>query len=341
MRTLYGAVATVCIVAQSAHAAPSGGADVQTAQARVATLASRLSGLLLELQEASDASAAASGNLAIARLRIDRGRERAADAKYLLDAQAREAYIWGRLRQTHLLLNAKDLRHALTMGSYIGASMQKDAAALAKYTAAIEQIEAGQGAIDAERSVLQTNTRRLADLRKQVQQALDSQRQVLDAARAEMARLSELRRRELNRGPVSLVVQARRSARQRVLDVKLAALLSWLAGNADQGLSSTGIVSTGLASWYGPGFDGRRSSSGATYHQEQMTAASLVLPFGTILKVTYNARSVFVVITDRGPYVAPRVLDLSAGASIALGHSGVKTVRMEIMIPVVPAPPFP
>ncbi|MEO7804126.1 MAG: RlpA-like double-psi beta-barrel domain-containing protein [Actinomycetota bacterium] len=348
MRTFLGTLIACCMLATPAQAQSVGAAGaagvngVGPTQTRVEQLAKRLDGLLLELQDATNAASAASGNLAIARLRISQAQEKADRTKVLLNAQARNTYMRGSFRNAQLLLYARDLRQVLTVGTYIGSSMRRDAEDWATYAAAIERIEQGQATIQTQRNLLQSNKQRLADLRPQLQQALESQRKILAEAQAEIAKLSELRRKELNRrGPVSAVVAARRTARQRELDIKLSALLSWLATNQERSLTSTGLVSSGLASWYGPGFDGRRASSGATYHQEQMTAASLVLPFGTILRVTYKGRSVLLVITDRGPYVAPRVLDLSHGASVAIGHSGVQNVTMEIMIPTSPAPGFP
>jgi rare lipoprotein A len=136
-------------------------------------------------------------------------------------------------------------------------------------------------------------------------------------------------------------------ARQEAADRRLATLLDWYAPAAGsepfmpRKLGSTGIVTTGSASWYGPGFDGCRSSSGATFRANQMTAASLSLPLGTLLKVTRGGRAVVVVITDKGPYVAGRVLDLSKAAAQAIGMSGTGDVNMEILLPKEPAPSFP
>ena len=77
----------------------------------------------------------------------------------------------------------------------------------------------------------------------------------------------------------------------------------------------------GTASWYGPGFHGRKSASGETYNQNAMTAAHKTLPFGTKLKVTNQktGKSVTVKINDRGPYVGSRVIDLSKAAASQLG----------------------
>lgn len=91
----------------------------------------------------------------------------------------------------------------------------------------------------------------------------------------------------------------------------------------------------GLASWYGPGFDGNRSASGEIYRQNRMTAAHRSLPFGTKVRVTNlkNGRSVVVRINDRGPFIRGRVIDLSVAAAKALGFmkSGVAPVRIDVL----------
>ena len=91
----------------------------------------------------------------------------------------------------------------------------------------------------------------------------------------------------------------------------------------------------GVASWYGPGFDGHRTSSGAVYNQEGLTAASTLFPLGTRLRVTNldNGRAVEVAINDHGPYVKGRGIDLSHQAASRLGVIGRGTapVRMDVL----------
>jgi rare lipoprotein A len=74
-----------------------------------------------------------------------------------------------------------------------------------------------------------------------------------------------------------------------------------------------------LASWYGPGFEGRPTASGESYDPYGYTAAHKTLPLGTQLTVSYNGASLPVVVNDRGPYVGARELDLSQGAAEYLG----------------------
>jgi rare lipoprotein A len=91
----------------------------------------------------------------------------------------------------------------------------------------------------------------------------------------------------------------------------------------------------GMASWYGPGFDGHRTASGEVYNQEELTAASTVIPLGSQVMVTNldNGRSVQVRINDHGPYVKGRTIDLSHEAARTLGilTPGTARVRIDVL----------
>ena len=93
----------------------------------------------------------------------------------------------------------------------------------------------------------------------------------------------------------------------------------------------------GLASWYGPPYAGRKGADGTVYNQNAMTAAHLTLPLGSVVRVTNlaNQQSVVVKITDRGPFVHGRIIDLSLAAAKATGvyRAGVAKVRLEEYTP--------
>lgn len=99
--------------------------------------------------------------------------------------------------------------------------------------------------------------------------------------------------------------------------------------------STEASVETGLASWYGPPYHNRQAANGQTYDQNAMTAAHRTLPMGTTIRVTNTAtnQSAVVVITDRGPFVHGRILDLSLAAAKATGvyRAGVTQVRIEVL----------
>jgi rare lipoprotein A len=88
--------------------------------------------------------------------------------------------------------------------------------------------------------------------------------------------------------------------------------------------------STGLASWYGASHNGRLTASGEAFRSTALTAASRCLPLGSIVEVTHHDRTVIVRINDRGPYVSPRILDLSHEAANRLHITGVGFVRIRV-----------
>ena len=94
-------------------------------------------------------------------------------------------------------------------------------------------------------------------------------------------------------------------------------------------------VSSGEASWYGPGFFGNRTANGEVFRPGTFTAAHRTLPFGTRVRVTnlWNGRSTEVRINDRGPFHGNRVIDLAHGAAQKLGltASGIAQVRLEVL----------
>lgn len=94
-------------------------------------------------------------------------------------------------------------------------------------------------------------------------------------------------------------------------------LLACMAGVLAVGREAE--AETGLASWYGPGFEGQATASGAPYDPYGLTAAHKTMPIGTQLVVSYGGLSVPVTVNDRGPYVGDREIDLSQGAAQYLG----------------------
>jgi rare lipoprotein A len=98
---------------------------------------------------------------------------------------------------------------------------------------------------------------------------------------------------------------------------------------------AVGTVVEGVASWYGPGYDGKKTSSGEAFDQDALTAAHAYWAFGTLVKVTFPAtgRSVVVRVNDRFPSHKGRAIDLSRGAAKAIGLIGPGTgqVRLEVV----------
>lgn len=96
--------------------------------------------------------------------------------------------------------------------------------------------------------------------------------------------------------------------------------------------SARGYDARGIASWYGPQFNGKRTSSGETYDMYQMTAAHRTLPLPSYVKVTNleNGRSAIVKVNDRGPFKDNRLIDLSYAAALKIGIVGPGTGLVEV-----------
>nr|WP_314087685.1 septal ring lytic transglycosylase RlpA family protein [uncultured Campylobacter sp.] len=96
-----------------------------------------------------------------------------------------------------------------------------------------------------------------------------------------------------------------------------------------------GDRASGIASWYGPDFHGKKTSNGETYDMHAMTAAHKTLPMNTMVRVTNikNGKNIIVRINDRGPFVAGRVIDLSKTGAVKLDvfNAGTAPVLLEVV----------
>src|SRR5262245_23822733 len=108
---------------------------------------------------------------------------------------------------------------------------------------------------------------------------------------------------------------------------------SWVPKGASQ--LDVGIEDRGVASWYGKSFHGKQTANGELFDMEALTAAHRTLPLGTVVRVVNlaNGKHLYVRITDRGPYVNSRILDLSRGAAGRLGmmEGGLSVVRVQVV----------
>jgi len=100
------------------------------------------------------------------------------------------------------------------------------------------------------------------------------------------------------------------------------------------------LVETGIASWYGAPYHNRRASNGEVYDMHAMTAAHRTLPLGSIVRVTNleSKQSATVRITDRGPFIEGRIVDLSQAAAQKIGMLQKGTVQVELEVLKTPVP---
>jgi rare lipoprotein A len=108
---------------------------------------------------------------------------------------------------------------------------------------------------------------------------------------------------------------------------------SWVPKGASH--LDVGIEDRGVASWYGESFHGKQAANGELFDMEALTAAHRTLPLGSVVRVVNlaNGKHLHVRITDRGPYVNSRILDLSRGAAARLGmmEGGLSIVRIQLV----------
>lgn len=124
--------------------------------------------------------------------------------------------------------------------------------------------------------------------------------------------------------------------RRTLAGVMIAAtLLGGVAGCAARRVPAAQGLWEGNASWYGVDYHGRRAADGSRYNMYELTAAHPSLAFGTRVRVTNlgNGRKVVVTVTDRGPFVEGRIIDVSFAAAQQLDmlDDGVTVVRLEVV----------
>ena len=120
------------------------------------------------------------------------------------------------------------------------------------------------------------------------------------------------------------------------LDGDFSAAMATAAATADaMAAENTPLkrLETGIASWYGKQFHGRKTANGERFDMGALTAAHPSLPFGSWVRVRdlVSGRSVDVRINDRGPYIKRRIIDLSQAAARALGVSGTHQVELSVL----------
>lgn len=310
--------------------------------------------LLLEAAGLADQLETAQADVVAAQLRRSRAAGELTALRSRMTARAVAAYMRGTGASVTALVAPR---------AYLEVVAGKERELVAGYRSAVAGAAARQRKAETARGDVRATQSRLAA----VQAALDTSIAADDARRADEARQAdEARRAALARqAAAAAAARGRASAsitagatgslspggyapspldpgallpRHKAATEKQLALMSRIpfgpvpaTGSLPGGLAGSGQRIEGNASWYGPGFNGRPTASGAIYDQEAWTVASRDLPLGTLLHVTAGNRRVLLLVNDRGPYVDGRVLDLSAAAARALGVGGVGFVTAEVV----------
>lgn len=246
------------------------------------------------------------------------GRYQEALDRYIDRAVA--AYKSGPAEDLTLLLSTTTIDDFFTIVQVQSRAAAEDQEALAMLRSTKEAAERVQEEIDERKQRLLAKSTQVAAVADQIESQLDERSLILDELTQEVERLEE---------------QARAAAADAA-DPSTAFLdllqPSGPAPGIPDGFAGTGVTFEGIASWYGPGFEGNPTASGDIFDPSLFTAASLELPLGTWLYVTRGSRGVVVLVNDRGPYIDDRVLDLSQAAAEAIGITGLGWIEAEILV---------
>ena len=327
-RTLRAVAAALALVgAALAAPGPATAADLEALRDRAQFVADQVSAREHDLARLEQRRATlteeldeASSEIGILELKLHRAE--AAHQRAMDDYvdRAIEAYMDGSTTHLALLLSSKNMNQLFTIAEATVASAQEDAGALSDALASAEAAKARQDQIDERKQKLLAAEARVESVQASIENALAARRELLVNLTAD---IEELER------------QARRAAAQAARPD--AAFLDLLAGSGPSlgipnGYVGTGVTFEGIASWYGPGFEGNPTASGDIFDSSLFTAASKDLPLGSWLFVQRNGRGVVVLVNDRGPYVGDRILDLSKAAAQALGIGGLGWIKAEVIL---------
>lgn len=268
-----------------------------------------------------------------------------------LGAASVRMYRGSQLDSLDLLLGSRSMNELVEGIEYLSRLADHDAKLIAHVKAARaenERLHARLKTREADLSDLQKTT--AAD-RARIRKDMSRQQATMDSLSGEIARLvreqdvAAARLRQAIAGGSSAGVPVGGGAWMRAGSLKPAGFASvdrhpgrrYLVPSAcAKRYRSTGLYFDWVASTYGNADNWPYPSASASsrpYDQAELTCANKTLPFGTLLAVSYGGKHVIVVVTDRGPYVSGRSLDLSTAAAKALDLPGVATVRVEIVTP--------
>ena len=320
-------VGAALLVAAGATAPMAGAADLEELRSRaqglggrVSDLERRLAGLNEDRERLSHEIAEASAEIGILETGVNDAEEEYEEALARYVDRAVAAYKSGPSEDLALLLSTTTIDDFYTVVEVQRRAAAQDQEALVLLQDTKEAAERVQEEIDERKQTLLAQSARVETLAGEIEANLEQRRALF---------------RELSREIRNLEEQALAAAAEAARpDVAFLDLLqpSGPAPGIPDGFAGTGVTFEGIASWYGPGFEGNPTASGDIFDSSLFTAASRDLPLGTWLYVTHGGRGVVVLVNDRGPYIDDRVLDLSQAAAEAIGITGLGWVEAEILI---------
>jgi hypothetical protein len=313
-----------------------------------------VTGLRSRLERHQGELDAATGTLLEEERRLRDNSLRLAVAQDTFTRRVRAAYELGSVPELGLYFSAQTPEQLASVHEFTQSVLSSDLQAVTEVALARAVLAAGRADLAARRRALERAQREverlLARISAQLNRARETARQAglrlaaieraqraVEAARQrEEARKARLAQQDSADGQIGDPGSGGGSPGPVGVDQShLLSLLGPTGGRTCEtpsGLRETGQSISGDATWYGPGFAGRPTASGAIFDPRLFTAAHRTLPFGVFLKVHVRGKCAIVLVNDRGPYIYSRVLDLSEAAGKYLGV-GVTPITAEILVP--------
>ncbi len=322
-----------CLVALSI-VAPATATDLATVRVRaqeaadsVTALERRIAALERRQAQLTERIERASAELAGLELGLRTKVSSYEQAQEQLVSRAVELYKSGGTADVEVLLSTDSLGDVYEISQVQSKVAAADSALIQELEAHKVQAELDIQQIDASKQAMMADQRRIAATRESIAATLSERRAVLARLNQEIKDLEE----QARRAAASAAAASNSTVAQALLDILSG---SGPADGIPAGFATTGVSFEGLASWYGPGFEGNPTANGDVFDPSLYTAASKELPLGSWLYIEHDGAGVVVYVNDRGPYVGERILDLSRAAAEVVGLTGpgVGWVRAEILI---------
>jgi rare lipoprotein A len=302
-------------------------ADAQRAADRVSSIERKLQTLEQRQAELEEEVDLTSGDLGALELKLGSIEEQLSTTQDRFVARAVEVYKSGSTSQLAVILSARTLADLADATEMISRASSLDAGEVDELLATKESVASTQQEIDDRKQDLLAASRAAEEVAAEMELTLTERRSELAGLTDEIERLEEQAREAAAQAAASSGI----SVGQALLDILTG---SGPTAGIPDGFVSTGVSFEGLASWYGPGFEGNLTANGDVFDPGLYTAASKELPLGSWLYIEYEGKGVVVYVNDRGPYVGERILDLSRAAAEVIGLTGpgVAWVRAEILL---------
>lgn len=258
-----------------------------------------------------------------------------AEARALLGRRANAAYRAGPGALVTVFLESTSPADFLATRELIERTFLSNMETAGEVLEAAEETGTHRQALERQKTGLLRRQQALGALRQRVEARLSVAEAAAKAARVRLASLETARRR------LADTAAAAAAAIEAIAGVDQSNLLALLGPNQGrgcdlpEGLKATGASFSGTASWYGWGFAGNPTATGAIYDPRLFTAAHKTLPLNSFLRVRNGSKCAIVLVNDRGPFHLDWVLDLSLGAAEYLGYdqSGTAHIAAEILEP--------